>query len=730
MNPFVPPPPTVVPDRPQFADGHLHGHWLLLARAAWLAIAAAALALFAAGIPAEFVQLAVLCPFSGKCSPQDGVGQLLPAGLNALHDLGLSLSFFAAYAVALDIMVAVVYSAVAALIFWHKSTERMALFVALALLTFATATFTENMYALAAAHPAWWPPVAALNFLGSASFGLFLYVFPDGRFVPRWTRWMALTWLAWQIPKYWVPTWPDLNAWTIRLDAVIWLLALVAVVYAQVYRYRRVSNAVQRQQTKWVVFGIAAALLGYMSINLVLDVVAPAPTSASALVILMAGFTLIYLAMLFIPLSIGMAVLRYHLFDVDVLINRTLVYGALTVCVVGLYVLIVGSLGALFQASGNLLIALVATGVVAVLFQPLRDRLQRGVNHLIYGERDEPYSVLARLGQRLEATLAPGAVLPTIAETVAQALKLPYAAIALGQDGQYVTATAVGTPVADQLHLPLTYQGEMIGQLILGPRAPGEPLSTADRRLLDDLAHQVAVAAHAVRLTAELRQVAHDLQRSRERLVVAREEERRRLRRDLHDGLGPTLAALALSASSIPDLILANPTAAASLAKQLEVDIRTTVGEIRRLIHGLRPPALDELGLAGAVRDRAAQLMSRQQSGAAPGLRVTIQAPESLPPLPAAVEVATYRIVEEALTNVARHAQAHTCIVRLVLADGLEVALIDDGAGLPPDSQAGVGLRSMRERAAELGGQLRVERQMHGGTSVWAWLPFLDETTR
>src|SRR5262249_32898474 len=168
------------------------------------------------------------------------------------------------------------------------------------------------------------------------------------------------------------------------------------------------------------------------------------------------------------------------------------------------------------------------------------------------------------------------------------------------------------------IELPLVYQGTPIGQLVLGPRAPGEALSAADRRLLDDLAHQVAVAAHAVRLTAELQQVAPDLQRSGERLVVAREEERLRLRRDLHDGLGPTLAALALSASTIPDLISANPTAAVSLAQQLEADIRTTVGEIRRLIHGLRPPALDELGLVGAGRDRATQLTPRQQGRTAP----------------------------------------------------------------------------------------------------------------
>ena len=714
----VPTPPAVAADRAQQTEAHLRGRRLLLARAVWLAVAAAALALFVVGILAEFTQLQIECPTEFCPS-----GQLPHDGMRALTDLGLSLSFFAAYGVALDIAFAVVYVAVAALIFWRKSAERFALFVAFALLTFGTATFPEALYALAAAYPAWWPPVAVLNFLGLASFGLFLYLFPDGRFVPRWTRWVALAWIAWQVPKYWFRNWPDINTWIIRLNIAIWSGALGTIIYAQVYRYRRVSNAVQRQQTKWVVFGIAVALTAFLGIGLALSIVAPTPSSTGALATLLVGVAVIYLAVLLIPVSIGVAMLRHHLFDVDVLINHTLVYGALTASVIGMYVLLVGSLGALFQSSGSLAISLVATGLVAVLFQPLRDRLQHGVNHFMYGERDEPYIVLARLGQRLEATIASDAVLPTIVETIAQALKLPYVALALDQDGHWATVASVGTPIAHSIDLPLVYQGAPIGQLVLGPRAPGEPLSAADRRLLDDLAHQVAVAARAVRLTAELQQVAGDLQRSRERLVVAREEERRRLRRDLHDGLGPTLAALALSASAIPDLIPANPTAAASLAKQLEADIRTTVGEIRRLIHGLRPPALDELGLAGAVRDRAAQLTSPQHSGAAPGLHVTVEAPDNLPPLPAAVEVAAYRIVEEALTNVVRHAQARMCSVRLALADGLEIAIIDDGVGLPADRQAGVGLRSMRERAEELGGEVRIEPQPHGGTWVWARLP-------
>src|SRR3990172_551711 len=393
----------------------LHGQRLVLARAAWVAVAALTVGFFVAGIPVEFAQLQLGCPTPACASS----GQMTPVELRLVEDLGLSRNFFAAYGVALEVVFAGVYAAVAALIFWRKSTDRLALFVALALLAFGTATHPSTMNHLTSAYPVWRLPVAALHFVGSASFSLFLYLFPDGRFVPRWTRWVALVWIAWLLPRYWIPNWPsDFATWSGWLNLVVWPVALGAAVYAQIYRYRRVSNRVQRQQAKWVVFGIAMALTGFLSVNLTVSAVAPMPASAGALATLMVGAALMYLALLLIPLSIGIAMLRYHLFDVDVLINRTLVYGALTASVVGIFVLIVGSLGALFQTRSSLLISLVATGLVAVLFQPLRDRLQRGVNRLMYGERDDPYSVLSRLGQRLEATLAPDAVLPTIVETV------------------------------------------------------------------------------------------------------------------------------------------------------------------------------------------------------------------------------------------------------------------------------------------------------------------------
>jgi signal transduction histidine kinase len=714
-RPLAPAVPTSVSDRPQ-ADTRLHGRPLALARAAWVAVAALAVGLFVAGIPAEFALLRIPCP-NVTCP----TGQLPPAGLRALEDLGISLGFFAAYSVAMDVLFAAVCGVVAALIFWRKSDDRMALFVSLALVTFGTATFVFTMEALGARHPVWHAPIAFLHFLGTASFGLFLYLFPDGRFVPRWTRWVALVWIASQLPRYFFPEWyANPNTWYDWIGGPVWLGALLTAIYSQVYRYRHVSNSVHKRQIKWVVFGISSALAGFLGILLALDVFGPVPDSTGALLMYLIGNTFIgYLVVLLIPLSIGIAVLRHHLFDVDLVINRTLVYGVLTASVVGLYVVVVGALGTLLQTRDNLAVSLLAAGLVAVLFAPLRNRLQRAVNHLMYGERDEPYTVLSRLGHRLETTLAPDAALKAIVETVAQALKLPHAAITLKRGGEYTVAAEYGTPAGEPVILPLAYQREAVGQLILTPRSPGEEFTSSDRRLLDDLARQAGVAVHAVHLTA-------DLQRSRERLVTAREEERRRLRRDLHDGLGPQLAAQTLKVGSARSLYPRDSAAADTLLAELEADMEAALADLRRLVYNLRPPALDELGLAGAIREVAAQYgvyRSAKNPESTQGLRISVDAPERLPRLPAAVEVATYRIAQEALTNVVRHAGAGTCLVRISLDGALELEITDDGIGLPPDRPAGVGLTSMRERAVELGGTCEILPTPTGGTRVLARLP-------
>jgi signal transduction histidine kinase len=467
------------------------------------------------------------------------------------------------------------------------------------------------------------------------------------------------------------------------------LEALVAVVV----RFRR-SRGDERQQMKWLLLAVAPLIL------FPLDTVLPSVVGEVIFGwLLVAG-----------PAAVAIAVLRYRLDGIDVVVNRALVYGTLTVLVIGIYVLLVGYLGAAVAPRQTLAVQLAATGVVAVLFAPLRLRVQRGVDRMLYGHRAEPYTALSRLGRRLEAALAPEAVLPTIVATVRESLRLPYAAITIGDDD--AATVAAGEPVPGPVRLPLLYQNEQVGALLLGPR-PGEAaFSPADRRLLTDLARQAGIAVSAVRLAA-------DLQRSRERLVTAREEERRRLRRDLHDGLGAQLAGLTVQAGLLRRQIGQDPAAAEALAGELRAELKTAIADIRRLVHGLRPPALDELGLTGAVQRLA------EVSGAEPdGPRITVEAAD-VPPLPAAVEVAAYRIVQEALTNVVRHASAHRSTVRLdVDPRAVRVTVTDDGVGLPVGTgRAGVGLASMRERAAEMGGEVTVQDAPGGGVEVRAVLP-------
>ena len=513
----------------------------------------------------------------------------------------------------------------------------------------------------------------------------------------------------------------SLNAGTILLVA-----AVFASVIALVGRFRR-SRGVEREQIKWLVYAGMIMVLGFV-VTAFLWYGFPGNPLVQELSIALTGGTVLVIA-----LAAGIAIARHNLYDIDLIINRTLVYALLTAVVVVIYALLVGGVGALLQTQSNWIVAIFVTVVVAILFQPLRDRLQRGVNRLLYGQRDEPFEVLSDLGQRLEGTLSPDMVYPTLVETVAQTLKLPYAAIAVqGEDGQPTVPVSYGKPVPDPICYPLTYQGETIGQLEVAPRTPGESLSEADQRLLRNIAQQAGTAVHAVQLTS-------DLQRSRRQLVTAREEERRRLRRDLHDGLGPSLAALHLQSGVLRRLIKDDPQAAEALVDEFRGDIRVTIDDIRRVVYELRPPALDELGLAAAVRsqaerwngttDRVAGWQSGKGEESGSPLQVVVEAPETLPPLPAAVEVAAYRIIQEGLANVAHHAQAYHCMVRLSLdgdavASSLLVEVIDDGIGLNGRGRENsLGLLSMRERAEELGGQCAITSPPGGGTRVWAELP-------
>src|SRR5215207_9540779 len=592
--------------------------------------------------------------------------------------------------------------------------------------------------------------------------GVFLVLlFPEGRLSSR--RWRIVAWAAifgaalatlgfGFMPDYLIVTHPyvenpfpvmgviggglttyELFGASRFLGMTLLLTSSLAALFSLFVRLHH-TRGNERQQIKWFLFAAVplTVFLGLFELSLIItnltydfltydflnrmaDIVSCRCTSPLAGQALNAVQLVAVLALLCIPIFTYIAILRHRLYDIDVVINRTLVYGALSACVIGIYVLAVVALGALFQAQGNLAVSLAATGLVAVLFQPIRSRLQRGVNRLMYGERDEAYAVISRLGRRLETTLAPDTVLPTLVETIAQALKLPYAAILLKEGEGFRTAAAYGSPRGEPETLPLVYQREEIGRLVLSPRAPGEAFSEADRSLLEDLARQAEVAVHAVRLTS-------DLQHSRERLVTTREEERRRLRRDLHDGLGAQLAGLNVQAGTLRRLIPTDPDVADELVVELREELRSAIADIRRLVYDLRPPALDDLGLVESLRRLAEHYGLEGQQP-----QVLVEAPEDLPRLPAAVEVAVYRIMQEALTNVARHARAQSCVVRLAVNDDVVLEIVDDGVGLPVQRSAGVGLSSMLERASELGGSCIVGPVPKGGTRVLIRLPLSKE---
>jgi signal transduction histidine kinase len=371
----------------------------------------------------------------------------------------------------------------------------------------------------------------------------------------------------------------------------------------------------------------------------------------------------------------------------------------------------VGSLSSLFQTQTSTLSPLVAAAIIAVLFQPLRDRLQRGVNRLVYGERDDPAAIFNRLAHHLETADTPTAILPNLVQTIALTLKLPHVAIWLPTGADQMEPVAAWGERSDSVEtIPLTYQNEAIGHLVVAPRGRHEPFTHHEQELLATIAAVTATTVRALRLSDELRQ-------SRQRIVSAREEERRRLRRDLHDGLGPQLASQTLGLEAVTQLMATNPEKAQSLLKALKAQAQEAVQDVRRLVYDLRPPALDDLGLIGALRQSA----SRYETDV---LRFSFDVPEQVPELPAAVETAVFRIAQEAMTNVVRHAQATHCTVRLGCSNGIIIIEVrDNGCGLSQNHHSGVGLQAMKERTAELNGQWAIESLPDGGMLVRANLP-------
>lgn len=679
---------------------------LMVIRAVWVTVSVCLLALISTSLPSAYAYLQTPCR-----NPSSDVGQITVGNVIALHRLGISVAVYTFYPLLASLLTGIILFLVSAVIFWRRSDQWFPLFVSFWLLL-CSAVAGIGPTSLLLPTPVMRAIANGMTMLVFCGLGIFCATFPNGRLAPRWSWLIPLLWVL-QLLAFFAPGPFNITNWPGPLFPLEVLLVFASTLALQIYRYVRLYDAVERRQTKWLVYGLGIALL-YLVCGIVLSSLLPAD---SPVLLLLLAVPLVLV--LCLGLAVGAAIVRYRLWDIDLIIQRTLVYVVLSACVIGLYVLIVGYIGALFQAPNNAVISLLATALVAIAFQPLRGLLQRTANRLLYGERDVPYQMLARLDQQLALARPAEEVLPTLVKTIATALKLPYVAIALLQRDAVPPSEerTVATHGQRMLHtpieqLPLVYQGETVGQLLFTPRTGEAQLTSADRRVLADLARHAGVIAHAVGLTADLR-------RSRERLVVAREEERRRLRRDLHDGLGPMMASMTLTLAAAREYLGRDPATADVLLQEMAQHIQGAVSDIRRLVYGLRPPTLDDLGLLGALREQATCC-------AQGGLQVRIEVPEVLDSLPAAVEVAAYRIAMEALTNVVRHAHAGTCVVKIERNDTLLITISDDGCGLPATVDRGIGMRSMRERAEELGGTCSIEARPEGGTRVSACLPLME----
>ncbi len=594
------------------------------------------------------------------------------------------------------------------LLFWRRSRDWLAILTS-AMLISTGVGFGPGTFLLPVVRPGWSPVVTLLQ---SVMFGLlitFLFIFPSGRIEPRQARPIVVGWLLYTVG--WLVV-PELSPHQAPSPLALFFFIGVVMIgtAAQVYRYRSVSNAIERQQSKWVMLGFLTTNLCFfvlvtgsvVGITPQLEAIAPVATQLLNVVLGVSANL--------IPISIGVAISRYRLWDIDQLVNRALVYGGLTAIVLGLYIGVVGALGAIFQTDDSLFLSILATGVIAVLFNPVRERLQRSVNRLMYGDRDDPFTVVSRLGRRMEDTAAFANPMPMLVDTIAEALKLPYVGLAVTVDGHEQVVAEHGRRPDDVHPVPLVTQSQTVGTLLVAPRSSQEPFTASELHLLDTIAQQASALVYAAQLNASL-------QRSREQLVLAQEEERRRLQHDLHDGLGPQLASLSMRLELAQQLVTSDPEAATVLLASLKQESQAAIADIRRLVYALRPPVLDQLGLEAAINE----FLTNNRTPGGPQLRADI--PAALPELPAAVETAAYRIVTEAVVNTLHHASAGSCDVRLCMDDGLTIMVTDDGCGLPSPYAPGIGMTSIHQRAAELGGWVTFRRPEQGGTAVDIFLP-------
>lgn len=592
---------------------------------------------------------------------------------------------------------------------------------------------------------AWGTWFGWMYFLGIGFVTFVLLLFPTGSLPSR--RWRPVAWAgaaaiaAWVLGNAFAPTLISSGPPPVRnplglagpaghlfdvlggAGAALVVVTGLAAIVSLVFRYRR-AGTVEREQLKWLVYAgglIVAAVLATAPIGQLLS-----PADANNLQNATSSG-----AVALVPIAIGIAIFRYHLYDIDVVINKTLVYGLLAAFITGVYIVIVVGIGSLAQRGvrPSLGLSIVATAVVAVAFQPVRERVQRLANRLVYGRRATPYEVLADFAGRMAGTYAVEDLLPRMARILAEGTGAARADVWLRSgdtfhDGAVWPAGVPPQPPARATQadvpaypagriLPVRYQGEVLGALSVSKR-PGESLTPTEGRLLADLAAQVGLVLKNVGLREQLLARLEEIRASRQRLVAAQDEERRRIERNIHDGAQQHLVALAIKLSLTESMIGTDTDGERELLAELRRDAAGAVEDLRDLARGIYPPLLASRGLAAAL---AAQARKSPVPTSVTG--------DGVGRYPQDVEAAVYFCVLEALQNVAKYARATRAEVRLAASGhDLTFEVSDDGAGFDPGSEAyGTGLQGMADRLQAHGGSLTVRSAPGAGTTISGRLP-------
>jgi signal transduction histidine kinase len=563
--------------------------------------------------------------------------------------------------------------------------------------------------------------------------GVFLFVvllFPNGRLLSR--RWGLVAVLGGVVTVFmlaimWVdPTpitlvtgvRPFANPIGIRGDPLtvntvgfVWLAGLVLLLIAAaglVVRYRRAAGE-ERHQIKWVAFAIAATLTG-----VVIGIPFSPPTtgeSAANNIPIILGFGVA------VPAACGVAIMKYRLYGIDVVINRTLVYGTLAVLITGIYVGIAVGVGTLVGSGGkpNLGLSIIATAIVAVGFQPVRERVQRIANRLVYGNRATPYEVLSRFSEQVAETYSSDDVLPRMARVLREGTGSESATIWLRSGDVFRAAVSdppamngaapthaevtslAAIPGADRA-TPVLHGNELLGALTVSKRR-GESLTPIEEKLIDDLARQAGLVLKNVGLRDQLLLRLEDLRTSRQRLVRAQDDERRRLERNLHDGAQQNLVALKVKLGLAEMMLAKDAEKAGILLEQLKADADDALEALRDLARGIYPPLLADKGLVTAIESQARKAT----------VPVTVES-EAIRRYPQEIEAAAYFCVLEGLQNVQKYAGASHAVVHLREHDGaLSFEVRDDGRGFDPATvRLGAGLNNMRDQLDALGGRLDI----------------------